>query len=159
MGWVERSRGNCGGGCSVTQSCLTLCYPVDGNAPGFPVFYHRPEYTQTHVCLIGDAILPSHPLSSPFVSCPQSSPAPESFPVSQLFTSGGQRTGPSASASILPMNIQGWFPLELTGLVSLLPKGHSEVFSSTTVRKHQFYSTQPSLCSKSHIHTRLLAKP
>ena len=62
---MERSRGNCGGGCSVTQSCLTLCYPVDGNAPGFPVFYHRPEYTQTHVCLIGDAILPSHPLLPP----------------------------------------------------------------------------------------------
>ena len=84
----------------------------------------------------------------PFSSYPQSSPAAGSFPMSQLFASGGQSTGASASASVLPMNIQGWFPLGLTGLISLQFKGLSRVFSSTTIQKHQFFSTQPSLWSK-----------
>ena len=74
----------------------------------------------------------------PFSSCLQSFPASGSFPVSQLFISGGQSTGASASASVLPMNIQGWFPLELTGLISLRSKGLLRVFSNTTVQKHQF---------------------
>ena len=74
---------------------------------------------------------------APFSSCLQSFPASESFPVSQLFPSGGQSTGASASVSVLPMNIQGWFPLRLTGLISLLSKGLSGVFFSTTVLKHQ----------------------
>ena len=78
----------------------------------------------------------------PFSSCPQSFPASESFPLSQFFASGGQSTGASASASVLPMNIQDWFPLGLTGLVSLQSKGLSRVFSNTTVQKHQFFSTQ-----------------
>ena len=82
---------------------------------------------------------------TPFSSHPQSFPAPDTFPVSQLFTSGGQSVGASASASVLPMNIQGWFPLELTGLISLLPKGLSIVFSITTVGKHQFFGAQLSL--------------
>ena len=73
----------------------------------------------------------------PFFSCPQSFPASGSFPMNQLFTSGGQNTGASVSASVLPMHVQGWFPLRLTGLISLLPKGLSRVFSSSTVRKHQ----------------------
>ena len=74
----------------------------------------------------------------PFSSCPQSFPASRYFPMSQLFASGGQSMGPSALASVLPMNIQGWFHLGLTGLISLLSKGHLTVFSSTTVWKHQF---------------------
>ena len=100
-----------------------------------------------------------HPTSSssviPFFSCLQFFPASGSFPMSQLFTSSGQSIGDSASASILPMNIQGWFP----GFISLLSKGLSRVFSSTTVQKHQFFSTQPSLWSNSHICTWLLGKP
>ena len=86
----------------------------------------------------------------PFSSCLQSFPASGSFPVGRLFTSGGQSIGASASASALPMNIQGWFHLGLIGLVSLLPKGLSSVFSSTAVQKHQFFSAQPSLWSNSH---------
>ena len=94
-----------------------------------------------------------------FSSCLQSFPASGSFPMSQLFTSGGQSIGVSASASVLPMNIQGWFPIELTGLISLQSKGLSRVFSNTTVQKHQFFSAQPSLWSNSHICTWLLEKP
>ena len=86
-------------------------------------------------------------------------PASESFPVNQLFTSGGQSIGASASASVPPMNIQGWFPLGLTGLIFLQSKGLSRVFSNTTVQKRQFFSTQPSSWSSSHIHTWLLEKP
>ena len=82
-----------------------------------------------------------------FSSCLQSFPASGSFPVSQLFTPGGQSIGASASASVLPVNIQSWFPLGLTGLISLLSKGLSRVFSSTTIQKHQFFGTQPSLWS------------
>ena len=94
----------------------------------------------------------------PFSSCPQSFPASGSFPVSQIFASGGESIG--ASASVLTVNSQGWFPLGLTGLISLLSlKGLSRVFSSTTVRKHQFFGTQLSLWSNSHIHTWLLEKP
>ena len=90
---------------------------------------------------------------APFSSCPQSFPASGSFPVSQLFSSGGQSIGASASASVHLMNIQGWFLLGLIGLISLLSKGLSRVFSCTTVRKHKFFSAQPSLWSNSHICT------
>ena len=86
-------------------------------------------------------------------SCPQSFPASGSFPVSQLFTTGGPSIGASASTSVIPMNIQGCFPLELTGWFSLLSKGLSRVFSNTTVQKHQFLGSQPSLWSNSLIHT------
>ena len=78
----------------------------------------------------------------PFSSCLQSFPASGSFPMSQLFTSGGQNIGVSTSASLLPMNIQNWFPLELTDLNSLQPKGLSSVFSNTTFQKHQFFGTK-----------------
>ena len=93
-----------------------------------------------------------------FSSCLLSFPASGSFPVSRLFTSGSQSIGASASASVLPVNIQGWFPLGWTGWISLQSKGLSRVFSNTTVQKHQFFGTQPSL-SNSHIHTWLLQKP
>ena len=88
----------------------------------------------------------------PFSSCLQSFPASGSFPVRRLFTSGGQIIGALASASVLPMNIQGWFPLGLTGLISLQSKRLLQVFSSTTIRKHQFFGTQPSLWSNSHLY-------
>ena len=81
------------------------------------------------------------------------------FPVSQLLTSGGQSIGASASASVLPMNIQSWFLLGLNGLISLLSKGLSRVFSSTTLQKHQFFCTQPSLWSNFHTCTWLIEKP
>ena len=93
-----------------------------------------------------------------FSSCPQSFPASGSFPVSLLFASGGQSIGASASTSVLPMNIHSWFPLGLNGLISLLSKILSRVFSST-VWMDQFSSTQPSLWSNSHICTWLLKKP
>ena len=95
----------------------------------------------------------------PFSSCLQSFPASESFPMSQFFTSGSQRIGVSASASALPMNIQDWFPLRLTGLISLQFKGLSRVFFNNIVQKHQLFPAQLSLWSNSHIHTRLVEKP
>ena len=91
-------------------------------------------------------------------SCPQYFPVPGSFPMSWFFASGGQRIGALASASVLPKNIQGWFPLGLTGLISFLLKGLSRVFPSTTIQKHHFLRIQPSLWSSSHIHTWLLEK-
>ena len=96
---------------------------------------------------------------TPFSSCPQSFPASGCFPVSQLFASGGQNIGVSALASALPMNIQGWLPLGFTGLISLQFKWLSRVFSSTTVRKHQFFGSQLSLWFNSRIHAWLLEKP
>ena len=95
----------------------------------------------------------------PFSSCPQSLPASESFPVSQLFTWGGQSIGASASASFLPKKSQGWSRLEWTGWISLQSKGLTRVFSNTTVQKHQFFGTQLSSQSSSHIHTWPLKKP
>ena len=134
---------------SPSVVCPTLCDPMDCSTPGFPVLHHLPEFDQTPVHWVGDAIQPSHPGSVPFSSYFQSFPASESFPVSQLFTSGGQSIGASASTSVLPIHIQDWFPLGLTGLISLLSKGISNVFSNTTVRKHQFFGTQTSLWSNS----------
>ena len=105
----------------------------------------------------------SHPAISssvvPFSSCPQCLPASESFPMSQLFTWGGQSTGVSALASFLPKKSQGWSPSEWTGWISLQFKGPSRVFSNTTVQKHQFFGAQPSSQSNSHIHTWPLEKP
>ena len=95
----------------------------------------------------------------PFSSCLQSFPASGSFPMSQLLASGGQNIGVSALASVLPMNTQDWFPLGWTGCISLQSKGLSRVFSNTTVQKHQFFNTQLSSQSNSHIHTWLLEKP
>ena len=95
----------------------------------------------------------------PFSSCPQSVPALGSFQMSQLFTWGGQSIGVSASTSALPMNTQDWSPLGWTGLISLQSKGLSRVFSNTTLQKHQFFGSQLSSLSNSHIHTWLLEKP
>ena len=112
----------------------------------------------------------SHPLSwwccltisssaTPFSFCLQSFSASRSFSMSGFFASGGQSTRASASASVLPMNIQGWFPLGLTGLISLQYKELSRVFSSTTIWKHQFFVTQHYLWSNTHIHIWLVEKP
>ena len=98
---------------SVAQSCLTLCDPMDCSTSGLPVHHQFPEFTQTHVHWVGDAIQPSHPLSSHL----QSIPASGSFPMSQFFTSGSQGIGVSASASVLPMNTQDWFPLKINLLI------------------------------------------
>ena len=95
----------------------------------------------------------------PFSSCPQSLPASESFPMSQLFTWRGQNTGVSTLASFLPKNTQDWSPLGWTGWIFLQSKGLSRVFSNTTVQKHQFFSAQHSSQSNSHIHTWPLEKP
>ena len=143
--------------CSVTQSCPAVCNPVNCSVPGFPV-HQLLEFTQTHFHWVSDAIQPSLPLV-PFSSCLQSFPASGSFPVSQFFPSGDQSIGVSASASILPMNTQDWFPLGWTRWISLQSKGLSRVFSNTAVQKHQFFGTQLSSQSNSHIHTWLLVKP
>ena len=137
-----------------------FCDPMNHSTSGLPVLHKLPEFTQTHAHCASDAIHP--PISSsvvPFSSCPQSLPASGSFPMSQLFASGGQSIGVSASASVLLMNIQGWFPLGWTGWISLQPKGLSRVCSNTIVQKHQFSGTQLSSQSNSHIHTWPLEKP
>ena len=109
---------------SVAQSWTTLGNPMDGSMPGFPVHQQHPELAQIHVHWGSDAIQSSYSMSSPsFSSCLQSFPASGSFPMTQFFTSGGQSIGVSASASVLPMNIQDWFPLGWTGWISLQSKG------------------------------------
>ena len=130
--------------CSVTQSCLTLCASMDCSTPGFPVHHQLLEPAQTHVHLVSDATQPSHPVV-PFSSRLQYFPASGSFQMSHFFALGSQSIRVSVSPSVLPVNIQDLFPLEWTGLISLLSKGLSRVFSNTIVLKHQFFSTQLSL--------------
>ena len=141
----------------VVQSCPTLCDPVD--MPTFPVLHYLPKFERAPGVSDGQ---PTHPTISSSVillsSCLQSFPASGSFLVNWLFASGGQSIG--ASTSVLPMNIQAWLPLGfLTSLISLLSKGLSRIFSSTTVWKHQFVGAQSILWSNSHICTWLLEKP
>ena len=148
-------------GFSLVQSLsgVWLCYPMDCSMPGFPA-HHQPPRDCSNSCpssqwchsTISSSVVP-------FSSCPQSSPASGSFPMSQLFAWGGQSIGVSASTSVLPMNTQDWFPLGWPGWISLQSKGLSRVFSNTTVQKHQFFSAQLSSQSNSHIHTWLLEKP
>ena len=127
-------------------SCVWLCDPMDWNLPGFPVLHYLLQFAHPHAHC--------HPTISSFVarfsSSPQSFPASGSFPMTWLFESGGQSIGPSASASVLPVNIQRWLPLGLAGLMSLLSKRLSRVFSNTPVQKYQFFSTQLSIWSNSH---------
>ena len=129
---------------SVIQSCMTLCDHMNHSTPGLPVHHQLPESTQTHVHWDGDAPTISSSVI-PFSSWLQSFPASGSFPMSHLFTSGGQSIGASASTSVLPMNTQDWSPLGWTGWISLQSKGLSTVFSNTTVQKHQFFGAQLSL--------------
>ena len=130
---------------SVAQSCLTLCDSMNRSTPGLPVHHQLLEFTQTRVHWVGDAIQPSHPLSSPSPPALNLSQHQGLFQMSQLFASGGQSIGVSASTSVPPKNTPDWSPLEWTGWISLQSKGLSGVFSNTTVQKHQFFSAQLSL--------------
>ena len=153
LGSLIQFRSRMCGCCAVVQSCPSLCRPRG---------LHHARLTCPSlfrgVCSNSRSLSRwCHPAISSSVvpfSCPQSFPASGSLPKSRLFASGGQNIG--ASASILPMNNQDWFPLELTGWISLQSKGLSRVFSSATVWKHQFFSTQPSLWFNYHIHRWLL---
>ena len=138
---------------------LTLCGPMGCSTPGLPVHHQLRELTQTQVNSVSDAIQPSHPLPSP---------SPPTFNLSQhhgLFQWVGSShqvakiLGVSASASVLPMNIQDWFPSGLTGLISLQSKALSRVSFSITVQKYPFCGAQLSLWPNSDIHTRLLVNP
>ena len=127
-------------------SCLTLYDPIDSSMPGFPLHHQVSELAQTHVHWVADAIQPFHPLSSP-------SHPPSILPSIMVFSNESvlrircQSIEASASASVLPINIQDWFPLGLTGLISLQYQGFSRVFSNTTVQKHQFFGAQLPLYS------------
>ena len=127
--------------CGLQQSQASLSFTIS-------------EFAKTQVHWVGDAIQPSHFLSppsvSPFSSCPQSFPSSGSFPMSWLFTSGGQ--GIRASESALPMNTQDWSSLGWTSWISVLSKGLSRVFCCTTVQKHQFFGAHPSLRFNSHLY-------
>jgi len=128
-------------GCSVAKLCLTLCDPIDYSTSDFLVIFCLPKFAQIHVHWLG----------------PQSSPPLELIPMTRLLASSGQSIGASASASVLPINTQGR-SLGLTGLISLLSKELSRVFSSLTVQKHRFFSAQLPLWSNSHIPTWLMEK-
>ena len=140
---------------SVIQPCPTLGDSMDCS---MPVPYtipracsnSRPLSQWCHSTILSSVV--------PFSAWLQSFPSSGSFLMSQLFASGGQSIGASASASVLPMNIQDWFLLGLTDLISLQSKGPSRVFSNNTIQKHQFFGAQLSLWSNSHIYTRLLEK-
>ena len=129
-------------GCSPAKSCLTLCDPMNCSLLGSSVVHYLPDFVQIHVHWIGDAVSLSHALLLPSRCALQSFPVSGSFLMSQFLTSGSQSTG--SSASVLPVNIQGWFPLALTGLISLQSKGLSRVFSNTTSQNHHFFGAQPS---------------
>ena len=130
--------------CSVAKCCPALCDPRDCSTPSFPVLHYLPSLLK--FMSIESVMLSNHLIfCHPFSFCLQSFPTSESFPVSQIFTSGGQSTGVSALASFLPKKSQGWSPSEWTGWISLQSKGLSRVFSNTTFQKHQFFSAQLSL--------------
>ena len=140
---------------SVTQSCLTLCDPMDARPPcpsPSPRLY-------ANSCPLSRWCHPTISSSVVPFSCLHSFSASGSFQMSQLFKSGGQSIVVSASTSVLPMTIQDWLPLGWLDWISLQSKGLSKVFSNTRVQKHQYFSAQPSLWSNSHIHTWLQEKP
>ena len=143
--------------CSVTKSCPALCNRMNWSTPGLPVLHRLSEFAQTHVNWVGDAIQPSHSLSSP---SPYAQNLSQHQGLFQWVSSSHQVT------KILElqlqhqslMNVQGWFPSGLTALI-LQSKALSRVYSRTIIQKHQLFSAQPSLWSNSHIHTWLLEKP
>ena len=143
--------------CSGTKWCLTLCSPKDCSQASLSFTISLSLLNLMSI----ESVMPSNH----FILChshlllPSVFQASESFPVNCLFASGGQSIGLWASASVLPMNIQGSYPLGLTGFISLQSKGLSRVFCNTTGQKHQFFGAQPSLWSNSHIHTWLLETP
>ena len=168
--------------CSVAQLCLTLCDPMNCSTPDFPVLHHIPELVQTHTHWVSDAIQPSHPLSSssPALNLSQSFPASRSFPMSQLFASGEGDQGRRShtyicftfssldylcfSFSISPSSEYSGlisFRIDWFDLLAVQGTCFRRVFSSTTVRRHQFFLAQTLffLLSSSHICTWLLEKP
>ena len=154
-------------GVSQARILIQFSHSVMSNS----LWTHEPQHARLPCPLPTAGVYPNpcplsqwcHPTISssvvPFSSCPQSSPASGSFPMSQLFASGGQSIGVSASTSVLPMNTQDWSPLGWTGWISLQSKGLSRILSNTTVKKHQFFSAQLSSQFNSHIHTWPLEKP
>ena len=142
---------------SVAKSCPTLCDPMDYTRLPCPSLSPG---VWSNSCPLSQWCHPTISFSVvPFSFCFQSFPASGFFQMSQFFESGGQSIGVSVSASVVPMNIQDWFPWGWTGWISLQSKGLSRVSSNTTVQKHQFFSAQLSLWFNSHIHTWLLEKP
>ena len=131
-------------------------WPLNCSTPGFPVLHYLPEFAQIPDCWVSDALQPSRLLLPPSPTSLNLSQHQGIFLMMKLFTSGGQSIGASNLASIIPMSIQGWFPIGLTGLISLQFKGLLGVFSSTSVQTHQVFGAQPSLWSNSYIHTWLL---
>ena len=145
---------------SVTQLCPTLCEAMNRSMPGLPVHHQLPEFTQTHVHRVGDAIQLSHPLSSPSPPAPNPSQHQSLFQrVSSSYEVAKVLQFHSALASVIPMNTQDWSPLGWTGWTSLQSKGLSRVFSKTTVQKHHFFRAQLSSQSNSHTHTQPQEKP
>ena len=142
---------------SFTQSCLTLCDPVNRSTPGLLVHHQLPEFTQTHAHRVSHAIQPSHPLLFPFP--PVLKLSQNQRLIQWVNSSHHVAKYWSFSFNISPSNEpQDWSPLEWTGWISLQSKGLSRVFSNTTVQKHQFFGTQPSSQPNSHIHTWPLEK-
>ena len=145
---------------SLVQSFsrVQLCDPMNSSTPGLPVNHQLPEFTKLISIKL---VMPSSNLilCCPLLFLPQTLSESESYPMSQLFAWSGQSTGVSALASFLTKNTQDWSPSEWTGWISLQSKGLSRVFSNITVQKHQFFGTQPSSQSNSHIHTWPLEKP
>ena len=136
---------------------FTLCNPMDAahqDSLSFTISWNLIKFMSIELVMLSSHLI----ICQPFLLCCQSFPETRCFPMSWLLKSGGQIIGASASASVLPTNVQGWFPLGLTCLISLMSMELSRVFSSTTIKKHQFFSTQPSLLSNSHICTWLLEK-
>ena len=168
--WGHREPQSCWRKMAITNSiCYGVCWiqfshsvlsdtlqRMHCSTPGFPALQQLQKLAQTHVHQVSDAIQPSHPLASP--SPPTFNPSQHQglFQRVSSLHLVAKSIGASASASILLMNVQDWFPLGLTGWISLQSKELSRVFSNTTVQKHQFFSSQLSLCSNSHIHTWLM---
>ena len=144
--------------CSVTKLCSAVCDSMASSTPSFPVLHYLLEFAQTHIHWVSDAIPPSHPLSPP--SPPTLSLLSIKFFSNELALCIRWPKNWNIIFSISSSNkFQCWFPLRLTGLISLLPKGFSRVFTSTTIQKHQFFSAQPPLWPSSHIQIWLLEKP
>ena len=138
------------------KPCMTLCDPM---ISGFPILHYLPEFAQTHVHWVSDAIQPSHHLSLPSPALNLSQHQDLFQKIGSLHQVAKVLEFHSASASVHPMNGQGSSPLGLTSLISLLSRGLSKVFSNTTVQKHQFFGIRPFLWSNSYIWMRLLEKP
>ena len=142
--------------CSVAELCPTLCGLMDWSTPGFPVLHH--PWSLFKFMSIESVMPSNHLIFCPLLLLPSIFPSIRVYSKSRIFALGGQSIGASASALVLPVNIQDWFPLELTRLISLQSKQLSWVFSSTTIQKHQFFRAQPSLWFSFHIYTWLLEK-